>query len=339
MKISIIVPFYNSVRYLEECIRSILNQTYQNWELILVDDGSTDGSRELATQFVSTDRRIRLFVQENQGVSAARNLGLRKSTGDFVSFVDSDDMLKLSTLQDCIDCIDSSVDIVRTAYVRKIHEFEEFVTLGFSGLFEKREIRNCILPEYIAPRSLTESSAFCSVWSCLFRKEIIDTLSFQNVEVMEDKLFFLEALLRARKIMFLDKCLYVYRIVPGSSMDRYHESYVNDMLYVCRHTEMILKENGLLGNNEERFKRFIFLCYSSVIYNELISSNKIKDSIASIRSFANVVRLNSIMSMALTKEVGQIDKWWCLVERGFFPLYFRLKKSYIKFINQIRKIR
>ena len=92
-KISVIIPFYNAHKYLTACLNSILNQTYQNLEIILIDDGSTDNSLEIAQSFKKQDPRIQIFTQKNRGPSAARNLGLKKATGDFISFIDSDDTI------------------------------------------------------------------------------------------------------------------------------------------------------------------------------------------------------------------------------------------------------
>lgn len=97
--ISVIVPVYNVEEYLEECLESIKNQTYTNIEVILVNDGSTDGSREICERFCQKDSRFKLINQENQGQSIARNRGVKESAGEFIMFVDSDDVIKKKRLR------------------------------------------------------------------------------------------------------------------------------------------------------------------------------------------------------------------------------------------------
>ena len=93
--ISVIVPVYNREMYLERCVRSIMNQTYQNLEILLVDDGSTDGSGEICERLAKEDKRIRVFHKENGGSSSARNLGIREAKGEYLGFIDSDDYIEL----------------------------------------------------------------------------------------------------------------------------------------------------------------------------------------------------------------------------------------------------
>ena len=98
-KVSIIVPIYNTERYLDACIRSVLNQTYTNWELILVNDGSNDGSGRICQTYSTLDKRIIYILQDNFGVSAARNAGIINSTGDYFAFLDSDDELESNAIE------------------------------------------------------------------------------------------------------------------------------------------------------------------------------------------------------------------------------------------------
>ena len=101
-KISIIVPVYNTAKYLPACLGSIINQTYHNLEIILVDDGSTDDSNEVISKYAKNDSRIKTIRQNNQGQSSARNTGLKKVTGDYVSFIDSDDKIRPTFIADLL---------------------------------------------------------------------------------------------------------------------------------------------------------------------------------------------------------------------------------------------
>ena len=104
-KVSIIIPIYNVEIHLDKCISSIINQTYQNIEIILINDGSTDGSENICLKYASFDQRIKYFYKQNGGLSSARNFGLNKFSGDYVLFVDSDDSIALNTIKLIIELV------------------------------------------------------------------------------------------------------------------------------------------------------------------------------------------------------------------------------------------
>ena len=114
--ISIIVPVYNVETYLEECLDSIQNQTYTDFEVLLVNDGSTDGSKAICERYCQTDKRFRLMNQTNQGQSVARNNGVTASTGEFIAFVDSDDIILSNYLETLMQHMGEDVDIVESQF-------------------------------------------------------------------------------------------------------------------------------------------------------------------------------------------------------------------------------
>ena len=117
IKLSIIIPVYNTKQYLSRCLESVLNQSYTDIELLLVDDGGTDGSGDVCDAYAEKDSRIRVFHQENGGVSSARNMGLGHATGEWIYFVDSDDEVLPDGIQTLVNCISDEVDIVMGGYV------------------------------------------------------------------------------------------------------------------------------------------------------------------------------------------------------------------------------
>ena len=118
-KISIIVPIYNVAPYLRQCMDSIIQQTYPNIEIICVDDGSTDESGTIADEYAKKDSRVRVIHQENQGLSAARNAGYSRSTGEYIMYLDSDDWIDLDTCETAIDiALKYDAELVFWAYVR-----------------------------------------------------------------------------------------------------------------------------------------------------------------------------------------------------------------------------
>lgn len=138
--ISVIVPVYNTESYLKKCIESIINQTFRNIEIILVDDGSTDTSAEILADYALRDNRIIVIHQENQGLSAARNAGMRSAKGEYIMFVDSDDWIDANTCEKAISAARTSfADIVMWTYVReyqsssRITEMFDMKSLTWSG--------------------------------------------------------------------------------------------------------------------------------------------------------------------------------------------------------------
>ena len=116
--ISIIVPVYNVESYLKECLESIRQQTFTDFEVILVNDGSTDSSKEICERFCQQDSRFKLVTQANQGVSIARNRGVRESIGEYIMFVDSDDIIKANILDVLLSYMKADVDLVECNLVR-----------------------------------------------------------------------------------------------------------------------------------------------------------------------------------------------------------------------------
>ena len=116
-KVSVIVPIYNVERYLDRCLTSIINQTYKNLEIILVNDGSTDNSREIAKGYTTLDNRVKLYDKQNGGLSDARNYGINKATGDYVLYVDSDDWLDITMINTMIEEVKKyNADVVQVDF-------------------------------------------------------------------------------------------------------------------------------------------------------------------------------------------------------------------------------
>lgn len=121
LKISVIIPVYNAEIFLSKCIESVLFQSYQNWELILINDGSTDNSSQICDFYVLKDNRIKVIHKQNQGVSAARNSGLDVAVGEYICFIDSDDVIDLRLFEIVLPFIDKQIDCIVYGYDR-IHK-------------------------------------------------------------------------------------------------------------------------------------------------------------------------------------------------------------------------
>ncbi len=209
--VSVIVPIYNVEEYLEECLESIRNQTYTNIEVILVNDGSTDGSREICESYCEKDIRFRLINQENQGQSVARNRGVKESVGQYIMFVDSDDVVNTDVLEVLLPYMKTDVDIVECEMTREKEAFflNKIPTIVFEGN-SKEAILNCI-----AFRAVK----FCA-FTKLYRREIVEKIPFLEGYIYEDVFTGINYLNHIRKIIVIDYIGYYYRVRPNSTMTK-----------------------------------------------------------------------------------------------------------------------
>lgn len=222
-KVSVIVPVYNVEKYLERCVISILNQSYRNIELILVDDGSTDESKGICDRYLSLDDRTRVIHIQNAGVSNARNIGINLSTGKYIAFVDSDDHIASDLIDNMcqnIDKYDCDMIAINSYYVEKINNTYTVPT-NYHGLYSEEEI-DLIIGNIIDYES-RKNVFFSSVCSKLFAKEIIinNQIEFKtNVKMAEDTLFVIEYLSYCRRIYCINAPGYFYVQHQNSSTSK-----------------------------------------------------------------------------------------------------------------------
>lgn len=202
--ISVIVPVYNVQEYLEKCINSILEQTYADLEVILVDDGSTDGSRETCDKLAQNDRRIKVIHQQNAGQSSARNVGLDIATGDYVSFIDSDDWIDNDMYEVLMNLMNRyNPDIVscglKNIYKDHVNSIQTDKVVVFSN---EEALEDLFSQHYIR----------FEVWNKIYKKELLTSLRFKSGQIHEEIYFSSHALLQANKIVYIDRPMYNYLV-------------------------------------------------------------------------------------------------------------------------------
>lgn len=210
--ISVVVPVYNVETYLVECLDSIQNQTYTDFEVILVNDGSTDGSQAICERYCKENRRFHLLNQENQGLSAARNTGVAASRGEFIVFVDSDDMILANYLETLMHYMREDVDIVESQFTVSN---EEFLAKSFkepSILFEG----NSQEAVKIFPKHVLNVNAVTK----LYRRSIVEAVPYIDGVIFEDVYCGIGMLKYIRKIIKIDYKGYYYRQHQASIMHR-----------------------------------------------------------------------------------------------------------------------
>ena len=213
-KISIIVPCYNAVMFLVSCLQSIQDQTFSNFEVVCINDGSTDSTATILADFVSRDTRFIVFNQENLGISQARNLGLSQAKSDFILFVDSDDWLEKDTLQIGMDAI-QNVDIVFFSYFKNNGKKQIVKDLAIEGNFDAAYIQRRIIGLVGKEiRSFTSMDALALVWGKLYRKSVLKNVEFTNLDTIgtwEDGLFNVQVLENCSQVKIINTPLYHYR--------------------------------------------------------------------------------------------------------------------------------
>ena len=210
--ISIIVPIFNAEKYLHQCLDSILSQSYVNFECLLINDGSTDASASICREYVAKDARFRYFEKENGGVSSARNLGIERSGGAYITFIDSDDWVEFDYLEVLYAAIiqetaDISVSTYRTYEMSKnIWLFHAFKRVEHQKVFSRQELLN----QLMFLDSLDSSYRFASCK--LVRKSVLTGIWFnESTHLGEDMEFWFKLYLIAEKSVFSNRDTYVYR--------------------------------------------------------------------------------------------------------------------------------
>lgn len=213
MKITVIVPFYKSEKYIEKCMKSILNQTYKDLEILLINDGSSDNSKKICEDIICNDSRVKIIDKKNGGVSSARNLGLGLATGEFITFVDSDDELKLDVYEKMVKYIEKDVDMVCCGIERYNSENEMLYKNNMS--YKKTEFT-----PFEAMQSCLENKEIgFNVYTKLFRNELFNSnevIRFPEGRLMEEATILPSIFKKCKKIMHCCYAGYKYYIRENS---------------------------------------------------------------------------------------------------------------------------
>lgn len=210
-KISIIIPVYNVEKYINQCLESVINQTYGNLQIVIVDDGSTDNSGYICDKWAEIDNRILVIHKENGGLSSARNSGLDRSDGNYIAFVDSDDVLHKDFCLKMISAMNEtpSIDIVACGVAKfndgDINQYKAFFPY-ISTVCDDKGFWRLILTH----------KCDNAAWGKLFKRDVIINNRFRKGIINEDLAFYLDITQNIKKVKYIDVPLYFYRVRPGS---------------------------------------------------------------------------------------------------------------------------
>lgn len=318
--ISIIVPVYKVEDYLDECVRSIVNQTYEKIEIILVDDGSPDRCPEICDKWVLKDSRIRVIHKKNEGLSSARNSGLDTAQGSYIGFVDSDDFIHPQMYEKMLGAIEASDK--KMAYCSWIRAFPDGTQTKIEsclpkGTMDMREAMDAVFLDQIN----------VSVWSKLYHRSIFEHLRFPVGENNEDLPLIIPTVFEARGIANTGESLYYYRERENSITSSYWKTDMGIVLKHLREMQEQIKAYGLEDTKSFRF----FLGKSAYFTSMFLDKNyhRINDN-----AKRNHVQYLSIMRKNYwhyvpSKRVKLKDKllYTMIVTRTMRPIYKILGKQ------------
>ena len=230
-KITVIVPVYNVEHYLDKCLDSLINQTYKNLEIIVINDGSTDNSGEICQEYAQKDNRIVYIEKENGGQSEARNMGLDRMTGSYVTFVDSDDWVEPDYVEVLYNkLIEYQADIAVGNYYSYNEQEGIFYFHIFGDSYYEKVYDNVSIFENLYESQEMKSFSLISVWGKLYRVDLVKHLRFDIGKLGEDGYLNQKIYLLAEKTIYLNKGLYAYRQREGSSSRIWTEKWMHALV-------------------------------------------------------------------------------------------------------------
>ena len=327
-KVSVIVPVYNAESVLHYCVDSILNQTFKDYELILVDDGSTDGSGALCDEYALTNENVLVKHMENQGVSVARNTGIELAKGEYICFVDSDDYVEKDFLQEMVGKAEEGFDFVLTAY----QWVDDYNHNAFKIVIYKEKESYSVVDK----NSLMDLSSLVLLsqpWNKLFKRKIIIENNIrmpEDISLGEDTVFvyrYLSSIIN-HKFLVINKLLYNYF---SNSSDSLLNKYRSDLF------EISVKLNDYLSQevykwdvSDEQLRMFHNACYyrmENVLFNTFRKENKQSDK-EKLR-YNNTVMKSKSFRYWLKKFSGKLNPIFRLGYslKKFYPIYLLTKKK------------
>lgn len=212
--ISVVIPVYNVERYIRQCLESVINQTYRNLQIIIVDDGSTDKSGEICDEYAARDDRVTVIHQENAGAGAAKNTGLDMASGEYLAIIDSDDYIEENMYEIMLQRLkDNNADVVQCLFDNV------FVNAKVSRSFSFNYNSNRIIKSKNYLYEMLYDWKYAVFWNKLFRKSLLQDVRFPVGRKIDDEFFTYKLICNAKKIININDCLYHYRMRKSSVMN------------------------------------------------------------------------------------------------------------------------
>ena len=321
--VSVIIPVYNVEDFIGECINSVLNQTYKNIEVILVDDGSTDGSGEICNTY--SDERITVIHQENKGLAEARNVGIAAANGEYIYFIDSDDYISKTLIENLLMSIVKTGSLIACCnYTRKKDELYSGYVLdakimdtfsAINGLFNDRGYR-------------------FYVWNKMFHRSIFEHVTFPKGELYEDIKPMYQAFKSVNHIAYVNKALYFYRNRPDSITHKYSErSYdrvraINYIMRDCKDNHELF--NSLIPKYASNYLYYLNESYRAGVADQATDK---KLQILVKRIWKRIIKSDGL---ELTTKISLLTFGISpAIYRCVYIIYYRMKKAILEVAKSI----
>lgn len=328
--ISVIVPVYNAERFLTECIESVLKQSYKSLELLLIDDGSEDNSLSICKEYEEKDDRIRVFSNINHGVSYTRNYGIKESKGDFICFLDSDDILARDFLDTLVlemfecDNIDVNFSGYNLLYDDKVIQRQNRIE---SGVYDYDDLSNILIDD-----GTLSGILFGSVCGTLYRKEVINKYQIffdENIKKNEDGLFNLELLPHIQNMKVSSYKGYLYRQWKASSNKAKTFNISNEL---DKATVAISKRCGEYVDFDEQIRRRNV----SVVFWNLLSVEECTESISEVvKKIKNYISNTSFFDDYKALNFSELSLYKKTLVRILYAKQYRMFAFLIRYIKPI----
>lgn len=324
-QISVIIPIYNAISHLRQCVDSVCTQTFNDIEILLIDDGSTDGSVDLCNELAREDPRIKVILKGNDGVSATRNLGVALAKGEYVTFVDSDDWIDRNTCSIAISIARKhSADITLWPYVRHRGTLTRHKTIlsgptkHFSTAKELHDLHKAIIgptgKDLARPQNL---DSLATVWGKLYSMDLLRTVGAHfdtALTTSEDVLFNVRVFAKAKSVVYVDRYLYHYRRDNESSeTSRFRPDLEAQWRHLTREIERVIDSNRLGPDFSEALQNRRALSIVGLGLNELASNSGPSGHIRQIDYF---IQDSEYTRCIRALETSEMPIYW----RGFFYL-------------------
>lgn len=313
--ISVIVPIYNVEKYLSKCVDSIINQTYKNLEIILVDDGSPDNCPKICDEYAKQDSRIKVIHKENGGLSDARNAGMKVATGEYVSFIDSDDYIS----DDFIETLYATMKTENSDIVEcDIVKFED----GTTPVIEKE---NCEINSFSTEKGLSlliaENKFHQHVWNKLYKSEIGLKIPFAKGKLNEDEFWTYQIFGLAEKVTKINKSMYFYLQRSGSIMGNKFNIRRLDALEAKLERQKYIEEKFPNLKKQAKIDLFgtcIFMCQSAM---KFLKGKEKKQAKKVIKKYAAANKLTKNELLSLEGK----SRAWCVFANKSFILCCKIR--------------
>lgn len=307
-KISIIAPVYQVEKYIGQCIESVINQTFKNFELILIDDGSKDKSGNICDEYAKRDKRIHVVHTENKGAASARNRGLDLATGKYIAFVDGDDYLAENMLDKLYKVItQENCDVVVCDFLNLHANPDKDFSLQLSdSKVSGREILSHL-------KNQKNYGVWTIVWNKLYKKEILKDLRFPEGKYFEDEIFSDQLYLRCNEVQVISDVLYYHRVLETSTMNTQKIRNYLDLIDAFQLRINLYLENRL--PDDEVYKVLVYMLEP---YTKCAKADFMENDKERLKQAKRFIRKSS--RILIKKRLSFIKKC-SLILIAFFPVF------------------